>query len=190
MVKITDTRLTGLSIKDVACFVSSHLRANGIDAILVGGTCVSIYTKNLYESFDIDFVTSSSYKALDEALAKIGFVREGRIYVNRHCKFSLDFVDPPVAVGEKTIHEFKKQKTSKGTVVLLTPQDCACDRLAAFYYWRDTQALHQAVLVAAKQPFSLIKIRQWSKKEGMLEGYQVFLREFKEYKSRYSRKSG
>lgn len=40
-----------IGIKELAALISGKLRENGIDAILVGGACVSIYTKNRYQSF-------------------------------------------------------------------------------------------------------------------------------------------
>ena len=46
-----------IRIKELAALISEKLRGGGVDSILVGGACVSIYTKNKYQSFDLDFVT-------------------------------------------------------------------------------------------------------------------------------------
>jgi hypothetical protein len=45
-----------MSIGELAAYVCTHLRENGIHCVLTGGACVSIYTENRYESFDLDFV--------------------------------------------------------------------------------------------------------------------------------------
>jgi hypothetical protein len=45
-----------MSIGELAAFISSHLKRNGIDAILSGGSCVSIYSENKYVSLDLDFI--------------------------------------------------------------------------------------------------------------------------------------
>jgi hypothetical protein len=37
-----------IKIKDLAALVCHTLNENAIDAVLVGGACVSIYTKNKY----------------------------------------------------------------------------------------------------------------------------------------------
>jgi len=37
-----------------------------------------------------------------------------------------------------------------------------------------------ALLVASKQEISLLKIKKWSKKEGELEKYEIFLKKLKE----------
>jgi hypothetical protein len=51
-----------IGIKQLAALISVKLREHEIDAILVGGACVSIYTKNRYLSFDLDFVTHATLK--------------------------------------------------------------------------------------------------------------------------------
>lgn len=37
-----------ISLEELAGFVSEELRKRGIDTILVGGACVTIYSKNRY----------------------------------------------------------------------------------------------------------------------------------------------
>lgn len=46
-----------ISLRDLAGYLSEELRKRGIDTILVGGACVSIYSKNRYQSYDLDFVS-------------------------------------------------------------------------------------------------------------------------------------
>jgi hypothetical protein len=49
-----------IGIEELAALTSEKLRQEGVDSILAGGACVSIYTKNKYESFDLDFVTHAT----------------------------------------------------------------------------------------------------------------------------------
>lgn len=65
-----------IGIKELSAFISGKLSESGIDAILVGGACVSIYTKNRYLSFDLDFVTYATLKEVTPVLAKVGFRRK------------------------------------------------------------------------------------------------------------------
>ena len=62
-----------IDIKDLAALVSERLRVQGIDTILVGGACVSVYTKNKYLSSDLDFVSYATVKEISPALAELGF---------------------------------------------------------------------------------------------------------------------
>ncbi len=56
------------NLKDLACFVYGILKDNEINAILVGGACVSIYTQNRYQSYDLDFVTYEDLRIIEKVL--------------------------------------------------------------------------------------------------------------------------
>lgn len=109
------------------------MKNQGIDAVLVGGACVSIYSQNKYQSYDLDFVTYNQLKQVEKALAKEGFKRTGRCFTHEDCPFLIDFVNPPIAIGNEMIHHFKTLKTSIGSLQLLTPTDCVKDRLSSFF---------------------------------------------------------
>lgn len=49
-----------MSIGELAALISSHLKRNGIDVVLSGGSCVSIYVANKYVSLDLDFIEFGS----------------------------------------------------------------------------------------------------------------------------------
>ncbi len=54
--------------------MSGALEAAGIVATLSGGSAVSAYTENGYESADLDFVTSALRETLEPVLRPLGFV--------------------------------------------------------------------------------------------------------------------
>jgi len=165
-----------ISIKDLAALICKKLNDNDIDAVLVGGACVSIYTKNKYVSYDLDFVSHTSLKEISSVLSDIGFRREStRHFIHKDCPFYIEFVAPPLSIGSEPVKLRKKIKSRLGELVLLTPTDSVKDRLAAFYHWNDSQALEQAVLVARAQKISLSEIRRWSENEGHIEKYAAFL---------------
>ena len=174
----TDWRRIG--IRELAALISGKLREKGIDALLVGGACVSIYTKNRYQSSDLDFITHAPMKEVSAALSEAGFRRgKSRHFVRHDCPFFIEFVSPPAAIGREPLTDEKKIKTRSGTIALLTPTDCVKDRLAAFYHWSDPQALEQALMVTEAQDIDLGEVRRWSVKEGHEEKYQAFLRKLK-----------
>jgi hypothetical protein len=41
-------KIKGISLKDLAIYISDYLRKNGIETVLSGGACVTIYTDNKY----------------------------------------------------------------------------------------------------------------------------------------------
>lgn len=167
-----------LTHRELAAFVCAHLRASGIDVVLTGGACVTIYTRNRYESFDLDFVNvaETPLARIEAALFRIGFIPEGRIYVNKNVRYSVDILNPPLSIGEEKITATNMIAVKKMQLKLLTPTDSVRDRLAAFYFWNDLQALEQALMVARANDVDLDLVKKWSKKEGELEKFNIFLK--------------
>jgi len=164
-----------IDIRTLAGLVSKTLKDKGIDTLLVGGACVSIYTKNRYLSSDLDYVTHSSIKDVTPALEEIGFFRDkSRHFIKEDCPFFIEFISPPPAIGSEPIKEVEHIRTRRGTISLFTPTDCVKDRLAAFYHWNDPQSLGQALMVAKAQKVNIKEIKRWSVKEGYKEKYEVF----------------
>lgn len=161
-----------LDIKGLAEIVSAELKKNGIDAVLVGGACVSIYSENKYESADLDYITYTELKELEKVMNKIGFFRKGsRHFEHPDCLYFVEFPAPPVAIGrEIPITEFNKIKS----VTLFTPTDCVKDRLIQYFSWSDPQTLEQALMVARAQKVNLKEIRKWAEGENALEKYLDF----------------
>lgn len=172
-----------IGIKELAAIVSDKLNESGIDAILVGGACVSIYTKNKYLSSDLDFVSSASIKEIAPVLLELGFKRKSsRHFEKNDCPFFIEFVSPPAALGSEPVMETNILKTRFGDIILLTPTDSVKDRLAAYYHWNDPQALEQALLIARSQKIRLREIKRWSEKEGQKEKYNAFINMLKRKK--------
>ena len=66
--------------------------------------------------------------------------------------------------------------------MLLTPDDSVKDRLAAYFYWSDPQALEQALMVAQAEKINIREIRRWSKQEGHEVKYLEFFKMFRKLK--------
>lgn len=165
-----------IEIKELAAMITVRLNRKGIDAILVGGACVSIYTKNKYLSRDLDFVSPASMKEISSALSELGFERRSsRHFGRKDCPFFIEFVSPPAAIGSEPVKDQNMLRTRRGRVFLLTPTDSVKDRLAAYYYWNDPQSLEQALLLAASQEIDFREVKRWSRKEGHEGKYAVFI---------------
>ncbi|HDZ61985.1 MAG TPA: hypothetical protein ENH40_02415, partial [Nitrospirae bacterium] len=106
-----------IGIKDLAALVAGQLSNNGIDTILVGGACVSIYTKSKYESYDLDFVSYALIKEIAPILSKIGFKKKSsRHFERKDCPFFIEFVSPPASVGSEPIKDKKELPTKLGKI--------------------------------------------------------------------------
>ncbi|MHB8835239.1 MAG: hypothetical protein ACYC9Y_05970 [Candidatus Methylomirabilia bacterium] len=169
-----------IDLKELAAVVPEQLRKGGVEVLLVGESCVSLYTENRYLSYDLDFITHSSLREIEPRLGKIGFQRKSTRHFSRDdCPFFIEFVAPPAAIGNEPVREKAILQTKSGRIVMLTPTDCVKDRLAAWYHWKDPQSLEQALLVAASQKVKLTEVRRWSAREGFKERYRTFEKRLK-----------
>ena len=167
--------LAGSPIEEVAATVSEALEAAGITAVLSGGAAVQIYSEGLYVSRDLDFVSPAGHRELDAVLRELGFSRvSGRHYVHHTVPYTLEFPPWPLAVGGELIRDWRELPVGQMTIRILTPTQCVMDRLEAFYFWRDRQALDQAVLVAARHPVDLVHIERRSQRERHSEHFREF----------------
>lgn len=164
-----------ITLEDLAGYLSEELRKDGIDMILVGGACVTIYSNNRYQSYDLDFVTYEDLKKIKKALEKLGFRQRAKYFLHEDCPWVVEFVSPPVAVGNEPIQTFSYVKTNLGTVKLLQPVDSVKDRLASFYHWSDLQGLEQAIDICLEiNNIDFTELKRWSEGEGFLEKYDEF----------------
>lgn len=163
-----------ISLKELAMILGKKFKEHGIDCTLVGGACVSIYSENKYQSYDLDYVTFETVKTIGNILLDLGFFRKNRYFVHEKCPFYVDLVSPPVALGNEPITKFSTLKSPIGEVKLLTPTDCVKDRLAGFYHWNDLQAFEQAIIVSRDQKIDLNEIKRWSVQEECISKFEIF----------------
>ena len=69
------------TIAEIGSIVFEALRKEGIDAFLSGGAVVSIYTKNKYESYDLDFVSLADRTKIKKVMVALGFKPRPRTHV-------------------------------------------------------------------------------------------------------------
>lgn len=101
-----------MDIRRLTAMVSARLNENGIDALLVGGACVSLYTKNKYLSYDLDFVSYAPMKEIIPVLRTLGFKRAGsRQFIRKDCPFFMEIVSPPPAIGDEPVKETARIRT-------------------------------------------------------------------------------
>lgn len=172
-----------ISLKELAGYVSEELRKRGIETILVGGACVTIYSENRYQSYDLDYITYEDMRKVKKALLELGFTEKARYFQHKGCRWFVEFVSPPVAVGNEYIKDFYTLKTAFGVIKLLRPVDSVKDRLASFYHWNDRQGLEQAINICLEQDIDLSEVEKWSLSEKQQKNYQIFKERLKKAKS-------
>jgi hypothetical protein len=161
---------------ELAAYVQTHLINEGITVVLSGGACVSLYSDDRYVSKDVDLVNVNLARRplLRSVMAKIGFQQDGRHFAHPDSPHIIEFPDGPLSVGEEPVKEIQELHLATGILRVRSPSDCVKDRLCAYYFWSDLQALEQAVLVAQINPVDLLEIGRWSRREEKEQEFEVF----------------
>lgn len=165
-----------ISLKDLAGYIAEELRKNGIDTVPVGGACATIYSNNIYQSYDLDFISYEEMKKIKSALEALGFIQKHKYFQHPACQWFIEFVSPPVAIGDEPIQEFSRIRTKFGEIKLLKAVDSVKDRLASYYYWGDKQGLEQAINICKEQQINIKEVERWSRKENQMDKFKEFKR--------------
>jgi hypothetical protein len=173
--------IAGLDRVRLAALIGDTLAREGIDVVLTGGSCVSIYTSEHFVSLDLDFIDVgfSPKRRITKAICSLGFTpskRNSRYFEHPDTKLTVEFPTGPLMIGDEKIEDgaVAKIETDVGVLRLLTPTDCVKDRLANYYYFKDRQCYEQALLVARKHPIDWGSLQQWHENERQSEGYEPF----------------
>ena len=159
-----------MTLQALAATISQALEAAGIRATLSGGSAVSVYAMNEYESDDLDFVTSGSQAALQRAIEPLGFVPSAnrRQFEHPEIDWLVEFPPGPLAFGDLLVvhEEVPVLETPYGPLRIITPTHSVLDRLAAYYYFKDNQCWDQAAMVARHQAIDWVAVSRWVAGEG------------------------
>jgi hypothetical protein len=163
------------TLEALAAIVCQALRNAEIDSFLSGGAVVSIYSKNQYESYDLDFVSFGDRRRIGEVMESLGFIRDkSRLFRHPDTVYMVEFPGTAIMIGDNPIHEFAERNVNGKTLKLLTPTDCIRDRLAAYIHWNDRQGLQQAVIVASAEGFHADRVRKFCVAEGSPQAFEDF----------------
>jgi hypothetical protein len=148
--------------EQLAALASEALEKASIDAVLVGGAAVAIYTHELFPSDDLDWAVWNA-KGARRVLQELGFEKVvGNKLFHPEARYYLQLVNAPPMVGRKYVKQPFARKTPWGDIRMFSPLDCVLDRLAHFFVWNDRQCLQQAAHVAAGYDVDLGEVRRWA----------------------------
>ncbi len=156
------------TLEEIASYICTKLKENGIDVVLSGGSCMEIYTHKNFSSYDIDFIAnpSNSSKKIEAVMISLGFKKiDGRYYKYDNNPNYIEFPTGPVSLGNEFPKKFDELKTLVGTLILLTPTDCIKDRLCAYVYHGGNECYEQAISVAHLNNINFDNLETWAKNE-------------------------
>lgn len=165
-----------MDLKELGGLICDALIAKDIHVVLSGGSCVEIYSRGEYTSWDLDLINqyNEQFKKIHAVMKELEFKEHNKYFVHDDTKFFIEFPSGPLGVGDAPVENIAEIDTEAGVLRLLTPTDCIKDRLAAYYHWDDEQSLQQAIWVAQQNKYDLQSIKEWSIKEGSEAKYTIF----------------
>jgi hypothetical protein len=174
-----------MDIKELGSFICSALKASNIHVVLSGGSCVEIYSRGEYTSWDLDLINqyNEQFKKIHTIMDGLGFKEHDRYFVHDETKYFIEFPSGPLGVGDAPVEEIAEIETEAGVLRLLTPTDCVKDRLAAYYHWDDEQCLQQAIWVAEQNEVDIEAIKKWSLQEKSEQKYLNFYNKLNKVKT-------
>jgi hypothetical protein len=172
-----------MSRLELAGLVSAEFQKSGINVVLSGGSCVSVYSEEQYVSIDLDFVNVAFTKRdqIRNVMESLGFREEKRYFRHPDTDLLVEFPPGPLGVGQEPVKRIVELQTGTGILRIISPTDCVKDRLAWYYHDGDTECLRQAILVANHCAIDLKEIERWSEVESKSH-------EFKHIKGQLQRK--
>jgi len=120
-------------------YLSERVSKKGGCIFLVGGEAVETYTGGVFTTGDID-ITTTEQQPTEELLAKMGFNKEGMIWVSPRIGMAVHIVAsyPRRSLRARTI------EVDGYSVKVVGVEDLIVDRLAAAKFWKSERDLEQA----------------------------------------------
>ena len=120
-------------------YVSERMARRNASVFLVGGQAVETYTGGVFTTGDID-ITTTDTKETEALLEKLGFVREGMIWVSVRLGMAVHLVAsyPRRSVRHRTF------EVDGYLVKVVGVEDLVIDRLCAAKFWNSERDAEQA----------------------------------------------
>jgi hypothetical protein len=112
----------------VVSLIDELVQRIGWRAIVIGGLAVEFWTDGAYTTADVDLYLPHG-PAVDDLLAELGFVKEGRHWVQREYEL---FIEAPASFPAEEEDAAEVELSSGDKVLVLSIEDVIIDRLHQF----------------------------------------------------------
>ncbi|HEX2013905.1 MAG TPA: hypothetical protein VLA68_01635 [Nitrososphaera sp.] len=162
-------------------FFTDKLRENAVEAIVVGGEAIDLYTAGTFATSDIDLVVNN--KAVTEKLLnKFGFGKKGNgLWFNRELNIVIQVIPESYSGNPAKLRKFKVKGYE---LKVAAPEDLIANRLYSAKFWKTNvqRDLEQAIslLKIFSDSIDSIYLDGLAKRDGTAD----YLAQVREYASR------
>jgi len=144
-----------------SAFLAEKLKENGVDAILVGGEAVDLYTAGTFATSDIDLLVSNKI-VTEKLLNKFGFGKEDNgLWFNRDLNIIIQVIPEPYSGDLRRLRKFRVKGYE---LKVAAPEDLIVNRLYSAKFWKSNPKLE------LEQAVTLLKIFSGSIDDAYLDG--------------------
>jgi len=132
-------------------FFTTKLKEHGVNAILVGGEAIDIYTGGTFASADIDLLVEN--KAITEKLLnKFEFAKQGNtLWLNNELGFVVHLIQMDYSGDPDKLRKFRVKNHE---LRIAAPEDLIKDRLCSVKFWKSNPQRDMEESVALLKIFS------------------------------------
>lgn len=132
-------------------FLSEKLKKNGVDAILVGGEAIDLYTAGTFGTSDIDLLVNNKI-VTEKLLNRFGFGKEDNgLWFNRDLNIVIQVI-PESYSGD--LRKLRKFKVKEYELKVAAPEDLIANRLYSAKFWKSNPKLDLEQAVTLLKIFS------------------------------------
>ncbi|MEX0765015.1 MAG: DUF6036 family nucleotidyltransferase [Nitrosopumilaceae archaeon] len=132
-------------------FLTAKLKENGVDAILVGGEAIDLYTAGTFATSDIDLVVDNKTIA-EKLLNRFGFGKQGNgLWFNSDLNIVMQVISESYSGDPDRLRKFKV-KTYELRVA--APEDLIQNRLYSAKFWKSNPQRDMEESIALLKIFS------------------------------------
>ena len=132
-------------------FLTAKLKESGVDAILVGGEAVDLYTAGTFATTDIDLVVDNK-TTTEKLLNRFGFGKKGnRLWFNSDLKIVVQVIDQSYSGDPERLKKFRVKDYE---LKVAAPEDLIQNRLYSAKFWKSNTQRDMEESIALLKIFS------------------------------------
>jgi len=132
-------------------YLAAKLKENGVDAILVGGEAIDLYTAGIFSTSDIDLVVDNK-TVTENFLNRFGFgKKENGLWFNNDLNIVIQVIDQSYSGDLDRLQKFKIKNYE---IKVAAPEDLIQNRLYSAKFWKSNPQRDMEESIALLRIFS------------------------------------